>query len=89
MSAREREQLKELQAKAKRVERQQKEFLSYADDHKDELLERWNMSDTIDASLSDKIKALEKKYDDDFETLFKHFISDQQVTYYKRTKEYR
>lgn len=83
MSEKEREQLLSLQAKQKRVNRQMKEFLSYADEHKEELLERWNMSDTKDNSLSDKMNQIASLYGVDLETLLDYFSSDRQVSYYK------
>lgn len=45
MSKKEREMLLALQAKAKRVQRAEAEFLREADSRKEELLERWGLSD--------------------------------------------
>lgn len=46
MSKKEQEMLHALQAKAKRVQRAEAEFLREADAKKEELLERWGLSDT-------------------------------------------
>ena len=45
LSQKEREMLRALQAKAKRVQRAEAEFLREADSRKEELLERWGLSD--------------------------------------------
>ncbi len=43
MTEKEREQLKALQAKEKRVQRAEADFLQEADERKDELLKRWGI----------------------------------------------
>lgn len=52
MSKKEREMLLALQAKAKRVQRAEAEFLREADSRKEELLERWGLSDSKKSSVS-------------------------------------
>lgn len=52
MSKKEREMLLALQAKAKRVQRAEAEFLREADSRKEELLERWGLSDIKKSSVS-------------------------------------
>ena len=47
MTQKERETLLALQAKAKRVQRAEEAFLREADARKDELLERWGLSDKL------------------------------------------
>ncbi len=52
MSKKEQEMLRALQAKAKRVQRAEAEFLREADSRKEELLERWGLSDIKKSSVS-------------------------------------
>ena len=52
MSKKEQEMLRALQAKAKRVQRAEAEFLREADARKEELLERWGLSDIKKSSVS-------------------------------------
>ena len=47
MTAKERETLKDLQAKYKRVQRAEEEFLRDADENRDMLLARWNIQDSL------------------------------------------
>ena len=52
MSKKEQEMLRALHAKAKRVQRAEAEFLREADSRKEELLERWGLSDIKKSSVS-------------------------------------
>lgn len=52
MSKKEQEMLRALQAKAKRVQRAEAEFLREVDSRKEELLERWGLSDIKKSSVS-------------------------------------
>ena len=93
MTKAEKELLRKLQAKQKRVSRQEKEFLEYADAHKEELLGRWNLSDTKREIVSDNslqrlyemMKHIAQKYGTDIKTLTDYISTDQQINYFKRT----
>ena len=52
MSKKEQEMLRALQTKAKRVQRAEAEFLREADSRKEELRERWGLSDIKKSSVS-------------------------------------
>lgn len=92
MSKAEKELLKKLQAKQKRVSRQQREFLEYADAHKEELLERWNvslnhennLSDNTDRKLSDRLNAISELYGTDINSLLDYISTERQVNYYRK-----
>ncbi|MGM9946992.1 hypothetical protein [Floccifex sp.] len=92
MTELERKQLKKLQAKAKRVSRQQKEFLEYADEHKDELLKRWNLSikkeislsESLSNELSNKLNTIADIYGTNVNSLLDYISTDKQVNYFKR-----
>ena len=47
MTEAEREKLKELQAKYKRVQREEAQFLKDADDNKEMLMDRWHLDDRL------------------------------------------
>lgn len=80
MTQKERQTLKELSAKAKRIERAEKQFLSDADERKEELLARWNIK-------TDSGKELEEiailYYGISAVELREWITSDRQVEYYK------
>lgn len=54
MSKKEQEMLRALQAKAKRVQRAEAEFLREADARKEELLARWGLKYSVTAENSDQ-----------------------------------
>ncbi len=91
MSQKELDQLHELQAKAKRVERQKKKFFEDADAHKEELLKRWNidlnpqpvLSDNSLQILSDRIENIANLYGVSIDTLLNYISTDRQVSYFK------
>lgn len=76
MSAKEKQMLRELQAKEKRVQRAEAEFLKEADARKDELMDRWERSDRLN-------KAAEI-IGTDADTLFDWITSAEQVAFFKR-----
>lgn len=75
MTAAEKKMLRELQAKEKRVMRAEMEFLKETDSRKEELLQRWKMSDRLE-----KAAAL---MDTDSDTLYAWITSDTQVRYFR------
>lgn len=76
MTKKEIEQLHALQAKQKRVQRAEEEFLKEADARKAELAARWGMSDRMQ-------KAAEI-IDTDIDALFDWITSDAQVAFFRR-----
>lgn len=78
LTPKEQEVLKALTAKAKRIERAEKQFLTDADARKAELLERWGMSDELDYIAS-------VYYGITKDELRSFITSEQQVNFYKRT----
>lgn len=95
MTKSEKELLKKLQAKQKRVSRQEKEFLEYADKHKEELLQRWNLSDKNNNKMSDNslqrlyemMKHISQLYGTDINSLLNYISTDQQVNYFRKTHQ--
>ena len=66
MSEKERDKLRELQAKAKRVERQEKEFFANVQERREEVLKFLNadiMSDEERAAYDEECRTLDKLYD--------------------------
>lgn len=76
MTERELQQLKDLQAKQKRVQRAREEFLKQVDEEKEELMKRWNMKDRLQVAAH--------KIGVEADTLFEWITSDAQVAYIKR-----
>ena len=64
MTQKERETLLALQAKAKRVQRAEEEFLREADARKDELLERWGLSDKLQSNATHIEQDMDSMNDD-------------------------
>lgn len=94
MSDKERDKLRELQAKAKRVERAEKEFFANVQERREEVLKFLNadvMSDEERATYEDECRILDKLYDIadqygvDTNELLNYIGSDQQVNYYRNT----
>ena len=75
------QQLRELQAKQKRIQRQEKAFFEDADARKDELLARWGISNDTRSDL-DQIADL--YYGVSGCELRDWITSDRQVEYFKR-----
>lgn len=76
MSESELKQLRDLQAKQKRVQRAEAEFFKEADFRKDELLERW--------SVSDRLADAAQMIGTDPSTLYDWITSEEQITYFKK-----
>lgn len=76
MSESELKQLRDLQAKQKRVQRAEAEFFKEADLRKDELLERWDVSDRL-AEAADMIGT-------DPSALYDWITSEEQIAYFKK-----
>lgn len=76
MTAKEKQMLRELQAKEKRVQRAEAEFFKEADARKEELLERWNHPDRLQAA-ADLVGT-------DADTLLGWITSEPQVEYFRR-----
>lgn len=94
MSDKERDKLRELQAKAKRVERAEKEFFANVQERREEVLKFLNadvMSDEERATYEEECRTLDKLYDIadrygvDVSELLNYIGSDQQVSYYRNT----
>ena len=92
MTDKEKAVLKELQAKAKRIEREKKKLMTEADQIKDDLLERWGIAQTEDVTKEEKTDFWQKVYvaygisDDDVDAqkrLYEHIVSDRQINYYR------
>ena len=76
MTAAELKLLHELQAKQKRAQRAEVEFLKEADSRKTELLERWGVTD----SLSEAATIIGTTA----EELYAWITSDEQISYYRK-----
>lgn len=94
MSEKERDKLRELQAKAKRVERAEKEFFANVQERREEVLKFLNadvMSDEERATYEEECRTLDKLYDIadqygvDVNELLSYIASEQQVNYYRST----
>lgn len=68
--------LRELQAKQKRAQRAEADFLKEADDRKEVLLERWG--------VTDKLSEAATIIGTTSEELYAWITSDEQVGYYRR-----
>ena len=82
-SAEDEELFKRLQAKKKRVQRAEADFLSEADKRKDELLSRWGaspMSDTYDSKWSDIMRLYGATDEND---LYEFIIRERSIQVYQ------
>ena len=68
--------LRELQAKQKRAQRAEAEFLKEADNRKEDLLARWEVKDRL-AEAAEKIGTTP-------EELYAWITSEDQISYYRR-----
>ena len=66
MTQKERDTLLALQAKAKRVQRAEEEFFREADARKEELLERWGLSDKLQDYAAHVVHGTEELSDNRF-----------------------
>ena len=94
MTEKERDKLRELQAKAKRVERAEKEFFANVQERREEVLKFLNadtMSDEDreayeeEGRILDQLYNIADQYDVDVHELLAYIASDQQVNYYLNT----
>lgn len=76
MTNKERETLLALQAKAKRVQRAEEEFFRDVDERKDEILERWN--------TRDRLQALASQLGTDADTMTDWLLSDEHVYHFRQ-----
>lgn len=76
MSESELKQLRDLQAKQKRVQRAEAEFFKEADLRKEELLERWD--------VSDKLAEAAQMIGTDPDTLYEWITSEEQIMYFRK-----
>lgn len=76
MTKKELETLRALQAKQKRVQRAEEEFLREADSRRDELMERWGQSDRLTEAAG--------RIGTDAEALFDWITSPEQVAFYRK-----
>lgn len=76
MTAAELKMLHELQAKQKRAQRAEMEFLKEADSRKEDLLARWKVKDRL-AVAAEKIGATPDE-------LYDWITSEEQISYYRR-----
>lgn len=93
MTDKEKQILKELQAKAKRIEREKKKLMVEADQIKDELLERWGITESVPEVKEEKSDIWKEIYvaygidEEDLvgqEKLLSHLKSERQVGYYHK-----
>ena len=76
MTETELKQLRDLQAKQKRVQRAESDFFKEADLRRDELLERWKVSDRL-------VEAAEK-IGTDADTLYEWITSEEEIDYFRK-----
>lgn len=76
MSESELKQLRDLQAKQKRVQRAETEFFKEADLRREELLERWE--------VSDKLAEAAQMIGTDPDTLYAWITSEEQIAYFRK-----
>lgn len=78
MTESERQKLKDLQAKAKRVERAEKDFWANVEERKDEILAKYGQTDN-------RLEQIAAVYGCSVDELISYIISERQVSYYKNT----
>ena len=74
ISEKEKEQLRQLQAKYKRAQRDLEEFYKEADSRKEELLKRWNYEDRLELAA--------KEIGTDVNTLYAYITREDQKNYF-------
>ena len=85
MTKAERDKLRQLQAKEKRVARAEKEFKCNVLERRDDVLGWLGVSDTQEASgTADRLAAAAAVYGISTDELLDYITSEQQVTYYRR-----
>ena len=94
MSDKEKAMLKELQAKAKRIDREKKKLMAEADQIKEDLLERWGIVQTDPAEIKEESKpdiwkeiyiayGIGEEDAVGQEQLLNHIKSERQISYYR------
>ena len=78
MTKKERELLLTLQAKAKRVQRAEEDFYKDVDERREEILERWQ--------IEDRLQALASQLGIDADELSDWILSDDHITFYQQHK---
>lgn len=76
MTKKELDTLRSLQAKQKRVQRAEEEFLKEADSRRDELINRWGESDRLQEAAA--------RVGTDADTLFDWITSEDQIAFFQR-----
>lgn len=71
----------DLEAKAKAIRRQEKAFWDEVKERLDEVKERFGMSD----KFNEICRTYDARTDSEKEALYKHLVSDRQVSYYRNT----
>ena len=79
----EKELLRNLQAKEKRISRQEKSFLKEVDDNIELVLSHLD----IDKNALDRLTEIAKKYGTDVNTLLDYINTDRQINYFKSIKK--
>ena len=79
----EKELLRNLQAKEKRISRQEKSFLKEVDENIELVLSHLD----IDKNVFDRLNEIAKKYGTDVNTLLDYISTDRQINYFKSTKK--
>lgn len=78
MSDKELKQLRELQAKQKRVQRADAEFFKNIDERRDEVIEH--------LQIADRLSDAAKLYDTDVDTLYQWLIADKQINAFRQNR---
>lgn len=79
----EKELLRNLQAKEKRISRQEKSFLKEVDENIELVLSHLD----IDKNVFDRLNEIAKKYGTDVNTLLDYISTDRQINYFKNTQK--
>lgn len=82
-TTKEKELLRNLQAKEKRISRQEKAFLKDVDDN----IELVYSHLKIDKSVIDRLNEIATKYGTDIPTLLDYISTDRQINYFKSIKK--
>ena len=82
-TTKEKELLRNLQAKEKRISRQEKAFLKDVDDN----IELVYSHLKIDKSVIDRLNEIASKYGTDIPTLLDYISTDRQINYFKSTQK--
>ena len=81
ITEREKEQLRKLQAKYKKAQRDLEEFYREAEERKEELLLRWNIEDRLDLAA--------KVIGTDANTLYDYITKEDQIKHFKKMHQHQ